>query len=246
MTCQELDFACGSQSDRCGGTLPCGRCPLGATPSCQEGTCRACADVCPATCGVCVQLLDGSTRCGANVDIDCDSPCSSNANCDAQNPTCAFSSVGRGTGDISTLPALCRIPRSPGVCVAIAPCCTPNCAGKACGPDGCNGSCGACGLCEVCENGACRLLQPNGLACTQDSECCSDNCFGGICADLETQCLNGPCNPPAKGCIAGFCCSCGSPDDCCAGQCCSSDQFCCNQETCCFNAQVCNGGQCIG
>jgi hypothetical protein len=249
LTCPELGFGCGSQSNRCGGTLQCGRCPLGATPSCQDGTCRACADVCPGSCGVCVQLLDGTTRCGANIDIDCDTPCSSNAGCasDPGYPTCAVTSVGRGSGEVSILPELCQRPRADGMCVAIAPCCTPDCAGKTCGPDVCNGSCGACGPCQICENGTCRQLRPNGVACDQDGECCSDNCFGGVCSDLATECPNsGPCDPPAKGCVAGFCCSCASPNDCCAGQCCGSDQFCCGQSTCCFNAQVCDGGACSG
>jgi len=34
--------------------------------------------------------------------------------------------------------------------------CTPDCAGKECGSDGCNGSCGECTDGEVCKSGSCR------------------------------------------------------------------------------------------
>ncbi|MBT9557441.1 MAG: hypothetical protein IV100_15480 [Myxococcales bacterium] len=38
-----------------------------------------------------------------------------------------------------------------------AECCTPSCAGKSCGDDGCGGSCGTCGGGEVCDLGTCTV-----------------------------------------------------------------------------------------
>ncbi|MDQ2655731.1 MAG: hypothetical protein M3Z20_22105 [Chloroflexota bacterium] len=34
--------------------------------------------------------------------------------------------------------------------------CTPQCAGKTCGPDGCGGSCGTCAANSICHDGACQ------------------------------------------------------------------------------------------
>ena len=89
--------------------------------------------------------------------------------------------------------------------------CTPACAGKTCGDDGCGGSCGACfqGVCaagtctwqqgyEGCQD-ACRVACPNpdmeqrnpdtcgccivnnGIVCATDSQCCSGHCANGLC-----------------------------------------------------------------
>jgi len=38
--------------------------------------------------------------------------------------------------------------------------CTPNCAGKSCGDDGCGGSCGTCPTGETCSSGIC--VEANG------------------------------------------------------------------------------------
>ena len=40
--------------------------------------------------------------------------------------------------------------------------CTPNCAGKDCGYDGCGGSCGECGEGEICQSGQCSAC-PSGM-----------------------------------------------------------------------------------
>jgi hypothetical protein len=39
-------------------------------------------------------------------------------------------------------------------------CCTPDCAGKMCGDDGCGGSCGTCTSPDTCENGQCTCVTP--------------------------------------------------------------------------------------
>lgn len=75
--------------------------------------------------------------------------------------------------------------------------CTPSCAGKVCGPDGCGGSCGSCQANEVCQGGAC-LCVPN---CT-GRECGSDGC-GGTC---KPGCSEGvPCLETGKCAKSGPC-----------------------------------------
>jgi hypothetical protein len=64
--------------------------------------------------------------------------------------------------------------------------CVPDCTGKVCGSDGCNGSCGAClGQHMVCENGACKED-----ACSV----CLDACSGlpGCCTGTGCIC-DGAC-----------------------------------------------------
>ena len=48
-TCAELGRACGTAPDGCGGTLSCGTCGFGDTPSCRNGVCASCAATCPST-----------------------------------------------------------------------------------------------------------------------------------------------------------------------------------------------------
>jgi hypothetical protein len=87
--------------------------------------------------------------------------------------------VIRGTGEILNLPEICQTPGAAGICVAVAPCCTPDCTGKVCGSDGCNGSCGECGQCQECQDGAC---QASGLVC--GAQCC--DLKGTCCTDTAT------------------------------------------------------------
>ena len=57
------------------------------------------------------------------------------------------------------------------------PACTPVCAGKACGDDGCGGSCGSCGG-TACVSGACSCTgQPDLTGCGGGRQC-----SGGVCA----------------------------------------------------------------
>lgn len=77
--------------------------------------------------------------------------------------------------------------------------CVPNCAGKACGPDGCGGSCGSCKPNEVCQQGSCicipncanRECGPDGCGGT-----CAPGCPAGImCVELTGKCAKtGPCS----------------------------------------------------
>jgi hypothetical protein len=83
-----------------------------------------------------------------------------------------------------------------GVCVS----CVPDCAGKACGDDGCGGSCGACSddcpLKQECIAGQCVTLcepQCEGKACGDDG--CGCSC--ATCSD-ELMCVEHQCISPAE------------------------------------------------
>jgi hypothetical protein len=105
--------------------------------------------------------------------------------------------------------------------------CTPDCEGKVCGGDGCEGSCGQCEEGLTCIDGACICVPDcNG------KECGDDGC-GGICGEClgcEGEVLDpGDCY---EGQCPDFCCpdcadkACG--DDGCGGICgaCSDGQIC--------------------
>ena len=103
--------------------------------------------------------------------------------------------------------------------------CTPNCAGKACGDDGCGGSCGTCSVGKTCQGGTC--LCPPGqedsggvcappptclgasALCGANAECCSAFCAGLLaCASSEA---GQPCHvtsdcQPGLNCV-GFVCT---------------------------------------
>ena len=97
-------------------------------------------------------------------------------------------------------------------------CCTPICAGKDCGTDGCGGTCGDCAAEESCnDNGVCA---PECTPHCRGKTCGSDQCGGtcGSCDDasacnLETgncescppQCEGMVCGPDACGGSCGTC-----------------------------------------
>jgi hypothetical protein len=70
------------------------------------------------------------------------------------------------------------------------PTCTPNCAGKECGADGCGGTCGTCGQFQFCNAGTCDVI------CIPDcagKECGDNGCGGscGSCPILQPICTTG-------------------------------------------------------
>ncbi|GEM_PF-677604 len=114
--------------------------------------------------------------------------------------------------------------------------CVPDCAGKECGDDGCEGSCGTCTAPEACDEAGRCVCTP---ACT-DKCCDSDGC-GGTCPDA---------------CASGTHCEAGTCD--CAPDCTDGAMRCTGEvlETCTSNvwhtvvdcataAQVCEGGACV-
>jgi hypothetical protein len=85
------------------------------------------------------------------------------------------------------------------------PPCIPNCAGKACGDNGCGGSCGDCGTCRQCDNGTCKVA-------LDGEPCSSGSCVSGVCEACGrggmTCCEGGVCFL-GECTIAEFCAVCG-------------------------------------
>lgn len=121
ITCSDLEISCGTAPNNCGGTLRCGTCGTGATPSCNSGTCARCDATCAAECG-CFNLADGNTRCGSILNSDCALTCTSNDDCPANRPYCVASVTLRISNDTTTLATICRQPGLTGAC-AEAPAC---------------------------------------------------------------------------------------------------------------------------
>ncbi|MFN7131849.1 MAG: hypothetical protein ACK4N5_07195 [Myxococcales bacterium] len=82
-----------------------------------------------------------------------------------------------------------------------APACVPNCAGRACGDDGCGGSCGRCAQGLTCEAGGC-VCRPDcsGRSCGDDG--CGGSC--GTCAEA-TSCQAGACVACVRDCRGRAC-----------------------------------------
>jgi len=87
--------------------------------------------------------------------------------------------------------------------------CTPSCASKNCGDDGCGGSCGTCSSPSQCVNGVCSC-SPSCLG-----KMCGDNGCGGSCGTCpsSSQCSNGVC-----ACVP-FCSGKNCGDNGCGGSC---------------------------
>jgi len=105
--------------------------------------------------------------------------------------------------------------------------CTPACAGRACGPDGCGGSCGSCPAGHTCSADGQCACQPDctGLSCGPDPVC-GQSC-GGCSAD--------------EACVAGQCAC--QPD--CSGLSCGPDPICGQPCGTCDPDQECVQGQCM-
>jgi hypothetical protein len=180
--------ACGANG--CGGS--CGSC-VNAQEVCIEGAC------------VCIPACNGK-ECGGD---GCGNPCGL---CDGgkvckegscvclaeQSKVCCGDAVCwvDSCGVIGQVVAACPFGCGDGKCLN----CVPDCAGKACGEDGCGGSCGDCpGAQDLCVAGACAC-QPD----CADKECGDDGCGGscGGCDDgvwcTEQLCQEGTCYYPLK------------------------------------------------
>ncbi len=181
-----------------------GKAEVVCTPGCQGKQCGP--DGCGGTCGSCV-ALPASKCSGASVETYPD---------------------GSGAclqGQCNYTPTLvgCANGCSGAKCID----CTPNCAGKACGDDGCGGSCGKCGSNQTCAAGACLGTVPECGDCPSGHGDCAP---GLRCVTYETA--------PSPG-DASYCSS-----DCSgAGSSCPPD-FQCGQDSVCHAGVVstCNAG----
>ena len=85
--------------------------------------------------------------------------------------------------------------------------CIPDCAGKACGPDGCDGECGVCRDGEACsEDGLCPcpFVPCGGLCCAEnqvcfEEQCCTPDCGTAECGDDHCGGSCGSC--PCEDCM---------------------------------------------
>ena len=150
---------------------------------------------------------------------------------------------------------------------ACAGSCTPDCSGKRCGGNGCGGTCGSCSGGQACgADGKC-VCTPGGGTCSSFSDCCSQHCDQGTCAQcagdgVSCGSAGGCC--PGLSCTLGLCSqcrslgsSCNAFSDCCSGNCdkgrcvegacklpgefvqCAADAECCSPATCGLRTRRC-------
>ncbi len=140
------------------------RVTLGLPPACAEDT--DCDDGNPCTVDICTP--DGEAL--------CESVPSSELACDGGDPCSTYACVA---GACVASPVQCPEGEScdQGACVDDTTACTSDCAGKACGDDGCGGQCG------ICNEG---LTCTGSFACLGAGSCCEDNGSPG-CDDQAVQ-----------------------------------------------------------
>ena len=118
---------------------------------------------------------------------------------------------------------------------AVADVCTPDCADKECGSDGCESTCGTCGVGTSCQVGKCEVKCGDGQCGGDEDKCnCPGDCTGGCagcCAGTVCKAgtSNGECGKEGAACAA---CSGGET---CQSQACQhkcGDLSCGGTETC--------------
>ncbi len=142
--------------------------------------------------------------CAASTDCNDNNSCTTDS-CGTSGSTknkCKFTAVANGTACAG---GTCQA----GVCAVT---CTPSCAGKVCGDDGCGGTCGTCGGTGACA-GTCN---PGGTACTFPVATTCDD--GNACTAGETCDGAGSCaaSSTITACTSGdLCCAtgCGATTD---------------------------------
>ena len=140
--------------------------------------------------------------------------------------------------------------------------CTPNCMGKKCGSDGCNGNCGTCNLeieeCDQdgqCVSSGCTSSKdcPGELVCAKDlGECVvcvgeedcplGQKCGADHLCHTEFQCLSDKdCKDQGMVCDkdAGICVQCLTPDDCATAEYCLGSY--CVDDICTAGESHCDG-----
>jgi hypothetical protein len=255
---------CGNRDcgpDACGGS--CGTCPMGTScnqwgicyqtcvPACQGKQCGS--DGCGGICGTCAQSeackqgqCVASTSCKELMECywacppggrTCENQCWLNASQEARDQWmdmvwCLQDACGEDMPDQCVQQAL-----SWGECkIYWDACqdCTPACAGKQCGADGCGGTCGTCQAGLACDSFGYCICQPQ---CT-GKQCGSDGCGGscgtcltghvcnwqGVCVCMP-NCQNKECG--SNGC-GGSCGTCGPGATCTAQGVCQVTSYCGN------------------
>ncbi|MFH1531704.1 MAG: hypothetical protein ABIK09_13340 [Pseudomonadota bacterium] len=209
---------CGS--DGCGGS--CGDCADGEGCT-AAGQCAGCDVVCAdyecgvmggcdcGTCGEGLQCMGGMCVAGDTCAGACGAQSAAGCYCDE---SCAE------YGDCC--PDVCD------QCPELTSCgeCVPDCTGKICGSDGCDGTCGDCAAGEACNEAgdACVVATCDGFCgsdsatpagcwcdetCVDFDDCCADRC--DFCPEMP-DCTEGPC-------VAACADKCGTLGDCTCGDC---------------------------
>ena len=204
----------------------CGTCdhPCGTSEVCSASACVLDCPTGTENCsGSCADLASDPAHCGA-----CDHACPPDSTCQASQCTCTVLTCGS---------ACC----SAGQVCNLGACCTPGCAGKACGPDGCGGACGTCPGTLSCDGaGAC--------GCAAGLTVC-----GTACVNTQSDVLNcggcdAPCTPPEV-CALGQCdtaCPAGYED--CGGSCAdlaTDPTHCGDCATVCGPGATCQSATCL-
>jgi hypothetical protein len=250
--------------DGCGGQ--CGFCSIpGDICDEDKGICKQCESVC-----LLPPMNIETMACGPNscppgcMDIGA-VPCSKQSDCPFGTECNAWSKVCVSCGSCGSCPLgyMCDVSLEDDPEVYVCEKCTPACAGKECGDDGCGGVCGVC---------------TTGFNCTSEFKCekkcspmclnkecgpntCPDGCMdeGTVACDADGKCSSGICDPKQGLCVpcTG---SCGKCDD---DEICSADYICvpkatdpCLNRECgsdgkggscgtCEDDEVCEDGTCV-
>lgn len=208
---------CGGVQNNCQQAVDCGSCvcdpPCGICQTCdaQTGQCvpdpQQQGDACGGLGQVC--QADGACSCddtscpvcrSCSRSGECTNPCSSAGCCDGVTCQPGTENDACGNGGIT-----CVVCTGQEECLddgnnAYVCTCVPDCAGKACGDDGCGGTCGTCsGALPACSAGQCT--------CPADSQACGGFCVPEVCGGGGS--LSG-CNcscPTGVVCIPGAVCA---------------------------------------
>lgn len=211
------DDGCGGSCGDCAAPTPLcapnGRC-VDCLPDCTGRICGD--DGCGGSCGTCDQMGIGFT---------CDNAgqCQCTDTCGARECGVVCEEVC-GVGFDCGVNMICN--EETGMCEA----CTPDCNGRVCGPDGCNGTCGDCNAGERClEAGTCEDCQCGTAECDNDDGCCGfcpANAMVNLTCTMDGLCsCDMACTPDCTGknCGPDGCGgTCGA--ECGAGQVCSYDR----------------------
>ena len=224
-TCSTCTPACKDKEcgdDGCGGS--CGTCSSGGKTACDAGKC---VDPCKPAPLVCKTAECGTDGCGGSCGA-----CPAWAACDsgqckavplAEAATSCVNKCGSKADSGCLCTPGCKDKKNAAECCkdyADICSCKPNCAGKACGDDGCGGSCGECkGATPFCDSASKCVAkcekQCDGKTCGPDG--CGGTC--GSCGDSDECAWTGQCVPKTWHCPQSYfadgkaCdCGCGAAD----------------------------------
>jgi hypothetical protein len=203
----------------------------GSYGSCSSGSCSCVAGQCGATSSTCGNTIsvsaspssipaDGSSAAtlraslangasGVSVSFSTTLGTLSPSSCTTSGGICTVALRSSSTGT-ATVTSSASGYTAGTTTVSFTSSCTPNCAGKNCGSDGCGGSCGTCSSGYWCDNGVCTLSCTPATCFSLGKNCgywydgCSVNLYCGSCSFGYT-CNNGVC---------GYCNACNSDSDC--------------------------------